>query len=424
MLSSGIVSCIWDAYRIKMKAGSSKSFLANPQSIWLRKALFQIHLWVGLFVALYIVLIGITGSILVFRKELEASSRPAAANAVWDRPVKLDAAGAVEALAKNSPGSQLTFIYSPRPDLPAYVGILRGKGGIRTVAIDPDTGTTLWSEAADDHRFLRLVGQFHYFLLLPANPGLQVNGIGAALLLVLTLSGLVIWWPGIKNWKRGFVVDFSLSWKRINFDTHNVIGFWTLAIVAFWAISGVYFAWPKQFTEVVTQFSPVSNPTRRFAVTPPKNAAPRASLRTIFADATERSPGCELAAASLAGGPNAPVLVYMSRAKSRTLLEANFLYFDPYTGKHLGTWQRGVTNTAGDWIVWSMYPLHFGTQWGLAVKVIWALLGLALPALVITGVLMYWNRYFGKQWKKWRAAAPSTDSKELAAPAQLGNLQD
>jgi uncharacterized iron-regulated membrane protein len=39
-----------------------------------------------------------------------------------------------------------------------------------------------------------------------------------------------------------------------------------------------------------------------------------------------------------------------------------------------------------------MHPLHFGTLWGLGPKILWAFLGMSLPTLTVTGLLMYWNR--------------------------------
>ena len=60
-------------------------------------------------------------------------------------------------------------------------------------------------------------------------------------------------------------------------------------------------------------------------------------------------------------------------------------------------------STLGDWLVWLVAPLHFGTSWGQTVKALWALLGLALPLLTITGMLMYWNRYLSKRWRRLTA---------------------
>src|ERR1700722_1493234 len=47
-----------------------QQWLQHPERFWVRKALFQIHLWVGAGVGLYVVLMSLTGSIIVFRNEL------------------------------------------------------------------------------------------------------------------------------------------------------------------------------------------------------------------------------------------------------------------------------------------------------------------------------------------------------------------
>jgi len=48
----------------------------QPQGTWLRKALFQVHLWTGLGVGLYVVVISLTGSVLVYRSELRQRFDP------------------------------------------------------------------------------------------------------------------------------------------------------------------------------------------------------------------------------------------------------------------------------------------------------------------------------------------------------------
>src|ERR1019366_3835899 len=50
--------------------------LRRPQSLWLRKAIFQIHLWTGIALGLYVVLISVSGSAIVFRNELYKSLWP------------------------------------------------------------------------------------------------------------------------------------------------------------------------------------------------------------------------------------------------------------------------------------------------------------------------------------------------------------
>jgi uncharacterized iron-regulated membrane protein len=82
----------------------------------------------------------------------------------------------------------------------------------------------------------------------------------------------------------------------------------------------------------------------------------------------------------------------------------DLIYFDQHTGEHLLTWHRGKDQTLGDWLVWLVAPLHFGTSWGLAVKWAWFVIGLVLPLLAITGFIMYWNRYLSKKVRRMGTA--------------------
>ena len=50
--------------------------LREPQTLLLRRALFQIHLWVGIAAGLYIAVISLSGSILVYRNEMYRAFSP------------------------------------------------------------------------------------------------------------------------------------------------------------------------------------------------------------------------------------------------------------------------------------------------------------------------------------------------------------
>src|SRR5579871_6035819 len=52
-------------------------WVRQPQTLWLRRALFQVHLWSGVGVGLYILMISVTGSVLVYRNELYTAATAA-----------------------------------------------------------------------------------------------------------------------------------------------------------------------------------------------------------------------------------------------------------------------------------------------------------------------------------------------------------
>jgi uncharacterized iron-regulated membrane protein len=84
--------------------------------------------------------------------------------------------------------------------------------------------------------------------LLAGSTGRLLNGIGAISLTILCLTGAVIWWPGIKYWRRSLRVEWRAHFARINWDVHSALGFWVFPFVVLWGVSGIYLALPDQFT--------------------------------------------------------------------------------------------------------------------------------------------------------------------------------
>lgn len=382
-------------------------FIDRPQTVWLRRALFQVHLWLGVALAIYFTVIGVTGSVLVFREELDAWLQPAL-------PPVTAPAGAplatldqvVDSVHRAFPGRAVFSIRMPYGSNPRTVAYIEGIDEVRVaVILDPHDARvlkTVWLKGT----WVDWTAQLH-INLLGGRTGLLINGVGAVLLLVLCLSGAVIWWPGIKSWTRALTIDLRRGWRRINFDLHSAVGIWTLLWVAMWSVTTIYFVWPGPVTAVVKL---VSSPTPGPRIdTPPRTAGEWPALDAMVARARALYPGDRLAGAFLPGA-DGPLMLQMARRRVGDFTHTDFVYFDPSTGRHLGTYRRGYNETLGDWIVWLMYPLHFGSDWGLAMKVIWAAAGLSLPVLSITGVLMYWNRYLRKKWRQLTASA---------APARL-----
>src|ERR1700722_14252528 len=70
-----------DCYSLSLVSGNNQPtvwqrWVRQPQKIWLRRALFQAHLWSGIAVGLYIFMISVTGSVLVYWNELYRAVTP------------------------------------------------------------------------------------------------------------------------------------------------------------------------------------------------------------------------------------------------------------------------------------------------------------------------------------------------------------
>lgn len=375
-------------------------FWRHPRQVWIRKVNFQIHLWLGIVLALYLVVIGVTGSLLVVRIELGAMT---GANAWETREAVKPRVGVSEVvrnLTARYPGFRIVSVRTPGKTEPHYIVRLLGPGQIR-VALDPGTGEVLHGtkRGAD---WLDVVERLHTNWFLSRN-GRVLNGVGGALLLLMCITGLVNWWPGIRSWKRALKVDFRRSWRRINFDLHSAAGFWTLALISFWGVSGIYFAWPRQVFNFVNRISPIVNSKPPVVEVTAKSEASDPDLEGLVKRAYELDPGTTLAGLEFPFNRRAPLQILMRRANGLSREYEDTLYFNPYTGEHLKTWRYGVNESLGDWFIWAQVPLHFGVYWGVGVKIIWALLGLVVPTLAVTGLVMYWNRSLSKTWARLKA---------------------
>jgi uncharacterized iron-regulated membrane protein len=221
----------------------------------IRKVLFQVHLWTGIGLGLYVVVISLTGSLLVFRVEYYKYFRPG--TTVTVRSTERLSDDAVKAAAEQRyPALKVTSVQQRRRqrNSPAEV-FLAGNGTELHRLFDPYTGEDLGEAEPRATKLFEKVAQLHDNLL-GDRTGRTVNGVGGIVLTVMCLSGLWIWWPGVRNWKRGLMLRWNTSWKRFNWDLHSVMGFWSFAFVFMWAITSVYMVFPDPFLEVVDFLQP------------------------------------------------------------------------------------------------------------------------------------------------------------------------
>jgi uncharacterized iron-regulated membrane protein len=214
-----------------------------------------VHLWTGIAAGLYVVVISLTGSVLVYRSELRQYFNPEP-RTVAVAGTRLSADALVAATQQVFPSAEIEVWTEPdEPELAVTMSVEEAGGGRDLLLFDPYTGEYLGNSLPVGWRLTTWTLDLHDNLL-GGDTGRSVNGIGAALLGLLSVTGLVIWWPGTEGWRRALLVDWRANWRRVNWSIHSAFGFWTLIFIAMWAFTGVYLAFPEPFTALVDYLEP------------------------------------------------------------------------------------------------------------------------------------------------------------------------
>ena len=366
----------------------------HPRRLKVRRAVFQIHLWTGLALSLWVILIGLSGSVLVFEEDLSRAMLPAVALPPFSEQVDLPLA--LQSAQKVYPQAVPFYVTAPDTLLPFFT-IWMHNGTHRSdlvLTADARTGQILPSRHPVCVRMLEKIHDFHFYLLL-GETGLRINAVLSAALLLAISTGLLLWWPGIRLWQRGLRVSVHHAWKRINFDLHHAVGFWTLCWSLCWAVSGIYIGFPASSQRIIGWLAPIRamqppTPTADHGATQPP------SLAAVLAKAHQQSPGAFLSGVSLPVSADSPYVVTIDTKTPGDFSHRDIVTISARSGQILSVWHYGQNRTLADSFLWALYGLHFGTLWGTTWKIVWALAGMSLPILAVTGCLMYWNRFLRK----------------------------
>jgi uncharacterized iron-regulated membrane protein len=234
-------------------------WLNRPQRRPLRRALFQIHLWLALLLGIYIVVISLSGSAVVFRRELSRAFVVQFLPSTEGTRLEGDALQA--AVERTYAGDTVIRVSDTprRPRLPVAV-LVEHNGEEQSRNFDPYTAQDLGLSYPPSLEVLEWFVSLHDDLLA-GDVGRKINGVAGMLVLVLVLSGAVLWWPGRHRWRQSLYVTPSMP--RLLWHLHSVAGFWTLLLLANWALSGVYMAFPGPFENLIDWFDPDLNDFER-----------------------------------------------------------------------------------------------------------------------------------------------------------------
>jgi uncharacterized iron-regulated membrane protein len=376
---------------------------APPTAGRLRVTSKWLHTWTGLIFGALVSLICLTGSLIVFRHEVERSHR--AKDGATGRPthnVSFDAAA--REISRLQPGARVTRVTFPsNPDDPYVFRIRSADNQTRSVIIDASSGQVrgelqkvAWLEwMIDLHRNV-----------LAAKPGRGVVGGIGIVAFALSATGLLLWLLSGGNW-RALVTIRTKPSRRFNFELHRAAGLWAMCFMVVISLTGVGLAYPQTLRGAWEHLT--GQPA---AVLAPKLAEARTqqqkSLDEYIAIGRAAIPDGAPTELRVPVPPTGPVIVRIWRSGDLTQTGSNRVYIDPESGRVLSTdlaanWPLGVR------LFQALAPIHYGEFGGLPIKILWSLLGVAPAVLFVTGFLFWWRP--GKQ-KRGSKIRPELQERE------------
>ncbi|HEY8067145.1 MAG TPA: PepSY-associated TM helix domain-containing protein [Methylosinus sp.] len=378
-----------------------------------RKIFLATHRIIGLFAGAILVLIGLSGSVLAFRENIdewlnaplmrvEAPARPSL------RPLDEILAAATAAMPADGRPERLTL---PRhAHAAAIVSYMVETDDLDTyfhqLFVDPYTakvtGSRLYSHGDDvlSQPLVQIVMAFHWTLLLGVNNAYLVGAIGLLLFLSI-LIGLCLWRPRYGDWRLGLTIKWGASPERIAYDAHRSVGVYFALLLLATLATGVAMIFKPTTHSLATLLSPV-RPEPDYGKSTPIAGRPPIGLDAAVAIADRVFPAGRLHWILLPSGEDSVYVVgkQSDDEPNRTKTFRN-IGVDRYSGRVLQVQDRDDFTTGERVLEW-LFPLHCGEAFGALGRSLVLLTGLTPLLLYVTGFL----RWRHKRRARRRPATP------------------
>ncbi|MGE7690235.1 PepSY-associated TM helix domain-containing protein [Lysinibacillus sp. NPDC097214] len=359
-----------------------------------RRIISKIHLWLSMLAGVFIVLIGLTGSLLVFEPELNSMLHPNLYKVTEGKKVTYQEA--LQVVSESYPKGQIDRVYTPSEPNARGVYLFRLKEGEEQQNIFVDPGTGYINGTLGDKAFLNLITEFHEKLLLKDFNGEKIIGTIGFMFFFITLSGLYLWWPGIKKWTRGFILRRNANPYVRQFDLHKVIGGVSIPFLLVVSLTGALFAYDDMIFGWFGAKAKVMPPEEQLISKPlssgklpldelinrAEKAVPQGTLMQVRIPEKAPEGAVEFRLSGSFDPGNGNVKVWL----------------DQYSGKVVGKLDPRI-NSGLMYQTWHL-PLHTGSFGGLFTKILYAIGGLTPSILMFTGVYMWWYKRKNKNKRK------------------------
>lgn len=349
------------------------------------------HLWLGLLTGIIVVIISLTGCIYVFEKEIREYLDKDYAFVPARQEPQASLGLLLKGFEKMAPDQKITSITIRHTEPNATVAINTKEHLV--YYLNPYNGQLVKKSKLD---FLHTVEEIHTSLLM-GDQGKFIIRWSVVIFVLMLITGLVLWFPGqMRLLKQAFTIKWKGSIKRINYDLHNVLGFYASGILLVISLSGLYFG----FKEVKTAVSFFSGSK----LTEGKKAAPTIQADTassiperyehMYQKAMVQFPGASLTTLSIRKDGSIRLRLNYPTEWAR---KRNTFVYSSENGQLIRSKLYKDFNRA-DTIEASIYDVHTGQFFGLFGKIVATIASLISASLPITGFIIWLKK--GKKKKK------------------------
>ncbi|MGE3623801.1 MAG: PepSY-associated TM helix domain-containing protein [Bdellovibrionales bacterium] len=360
----------------------------------MREIIHKIHLWAGLAVCLPLVLLGLTGSILVFDHEIEdlfaaphalAAGTPHSVEEILNAARKAAPEGFTPTMFRPGTGEKPATVFLT--GRPRGKGLLKsGEAGPRMqVAVDPASLTVTPKPPG----FMRQILQFHSSLLLREYGGRSVVGWFGAAMLVFGITGVVLWWPRPGQWRTAFILRPGSRGWLFHRELHGAVGIWSLLVLIVVTASGVYLAFPRTMDAVMTG----TLGTRDLRAPPAIEIVPDKTITLLNADeaidmARKTIPEARLSALTIPAKPSQPYRISLLYRNADDGTPPVNVFIDPWKRQIIEIRDPRDYSPAETVMAWT-HAVHAGHAWGWTWRMLVFMSGLLPLLFSITGISMW-----------------------------------
>lgn len=339
----------------------------------------------GLIAGLALIVIGITGSLLVFAEELETlfNSKFMRVEAVRSKRLPMDEL--FRSVNRQLPGYEVAgwLMRDDGSDIADLLYILpHGSGQWKVGTVNQYTGEVIASPRTGRATITGFLLDLHYNFFAD-HAGMLITGVVAVLLCALGITGF---WLYRDFWRNFFRLRLRASARILFSDLHKMVGISSVVFNLILGFTGAYW----NFVHVIGEWVQGEHVQPKMEK---RLYAESISLVAILAEGPKHIAGFRPTYIGLPIEPKGAITLW-GKAESRNPLRGSYgctVSFDPLSGKF--TEKRDVREL-GWWaqFVDMFEPLHYGNFGGIPFKVIWCLGGLTPGILAISGSIIWWKR--------------------------------